>query len=462
VGGAAGRLTLFAAVRAYVRRHRMLAGGDVVLVAVSGGADSIALLHVLHALAPADRLRLHVAHVDHGLRPESGADAAFVRTVGERLGIPVDVLPVTVPAGGSLEARAREVRYAALEAAADRLGATRIALGHTADDQAETVLMRLLEGAGVRGVAGIPPVRGRIIRPLLGVRRGALRAELERAGLAWVEDPTNRDPKFFRNRVRHEILPLLEDAVAGDVADRLRRVAAAARDAVEALDQVAAGELARLARREDAAIVLPLAALRALPPSVAAEVLRRAAGELGARAPLRAWAHRGLGRILADPPPRRAWRLGGVTVEVSVGLVRLGAGVLAPLPRRPLPVPGAVALPEIGRTLTARLVDAAGYVVPRDPERVAFDAAALPGPLVVRGRLRGDRFVPYGGPGERRLKTFLIDAKIPRWRRARLPVVEAAGVVVWIGGVRRGAAAPIEHATRQIVELTLAQPEYLS
>jgi len=143
----------------------MLAGGETVLVAVSGGADSVALLHVLADLAEAWRLRLHVLHVDHQLRPDSPADADFVRALGARLGVSVDVVTVTVDSRGSLEAAARESRYAALEAGAARVGAHRIALGHTADDQAETVLMRLLEGAGVRGLAGIPPVRGRIIHP---------------------------------------------------------------------------------------------------------------------------------------------------------------------------------------------------------------------------------------------------------------------------------------------------------
>src|ERR687888_2767736 len=144
----------------------MLAGGETVLIGVSGGADSVALLHVLLDLAPTLRLRLHVLHVDHGLRPDSARDADFVRALGARLGVPVDVVGVRIGAG-SVEAAARAARHAALEAAAERVGAARIALGHTADDQAETVLMRLLEGSSVRGLAAIPPVRGRIIRPLI-------------------------------------------------------------------------------------------------------------------------------------------------------------------------------------------------------------------------------------------------------------------------------------------------------
>src|SRR5207245_4559735 len=174
-------------------------------------------------LAPQWRLRLHVLHVDHQLRPESPGDADFVRTLGARLGVPVDVATVTVDSRGSLEAAARAARYAALETSAARGGAHRRALGHTADDQAETVLMRLLEGAGVRGLAGIPPVRGRIIRPLIELHRAALEAELRRAAIPWVEGHTKCDSKFLRTRICHEVLTLHSTSYYPDIASALIR-----------------------------------------------------------------------------------------------------------------------------------------------------------------------------------------------------------------------------------------------
>jgi tRNA(Ile)-lysidine synthase len=438
-----------------IRRHSMLAGGETVLVAVSGGADSVALLHFLGKLAPAWRLRLNVLHVDHQLRPDSSVDADFVRTLGARLGVPVDVATVMVDSRGSLEAAARESRYAALEAGAARIGAHRIALGHTADDQAETVLMRLLEGAGVRGLAGIPPVRGRIIRPLIEVHRAALEAELRRAAIPWVEDPTNRDPKFLRNRIRHELLPLLADSYNPGIAAALTRVSTLARETVAALDRAAAVELERLATFDAGAVILPLGPLRALPRQIAAEVLRQAAGRLGSRAPLRAWSHRGLRRAVAVPPPRRPFRLGGVTIEVSGAFARLARASLPALVARPLDVPGRTELPEIGQALEARIVGAEAYAVPRDPSRVAFDADELGGgPLTIRARRRGDRFVPFGG-AERRLKTLLIDAKVPRWDRSRVPVIEAGGAIIWIGHLRRSATARVTARTRRVLELAL-------
>jgi tRNA(Ile)-lysidine synthase len=437
-----------------IRRHAMLAGGEAVLVAVSGGADSVALLHFLVGLAEAWRLRLHVLHVDHQLRADSSRDADFVRELGTRLGVPVDVATVTVDSRGSLEAEARAARYAALEAGAARVGADRVALGHTADDQAETVLMRLLEGAGVRGLAGIPPVRGPFIRPLIDLHRAVLEAELRRAALPWVDDPTNRDPKFLRNRIRHELLPLLADSYSPEIARTLKRVSTLARDTVTALDRAAEIELERLGTFGAGAVTLPLPSLRALPRPVAAEVLRRAAERLGGRASLRAWSHRGLKRTLALPPPRRPFKLGGVTIEVSSALARLALAPLPALAERPISVPGRTELPEIGLALEARLAGAETYAVPRDPARVAFDADDLPGPLTVRAPRRGERFVPFGG-AERRLKTLLIDAKVPRWDRSRVPVVEAGGVIVWVGNLRRGAAARVTGRTQWVLELAL-------
>jgi len=454
VGRPPGRLTvdIVHAAERTIRRHAMLAGGETVLIGISGGADSVALLHVLLRLAPTLRLRLHLLHVDHGLRPDSARDGEFVRELGARLGVPVDVVGVRV-GPGSLEAAARAARHAALEAAAEGVGASRIALGHTADDQAETLLMRVLEGTGMRGLAGIPPVRGRSIRPLLEIRHGDAVATLEAAGLPWLEDPSNRDPRFFRNRVRHALLPRLTEASGGDLVARLGQLARRAREAIDALDAVAAAELARLARDEDGAIVLSRSALAALPRPVAAEVLRSAAARVGCRAPLRAWGHRGLRRVLADVPPRRPFRLGGVLVEVSGDRVRVGAAAPALTPRE-LDVPGRVELPEIGRALEAVVIPAAEYALPRERARVAFDAAGLPSRLLVRARRRGDRFRPFGG-GDRRLKAFLIDAKVPRWDRDRLPLVDAGLDIVWVAGVRRGAAAPITPRTANVVELRL-------
>ena len=446
-------MTLLDAVRDTIRRHAMFAGGERVLVAVSGGADSVALLHTLLALRSELGLTLHVAHVDHRLRPDSGRDAAFVTSLAAKLDVPAEVIAVDVPRAGSLEDAARQIRHAALDAHATAIGATRIALGHTADDQAETVVMRLLEGAGPRGLAAIPPVRGRIVRPLIETRRLSIVEMLRAAGHAWIDDPSNLDPRFLRNRIRHEVMPALA-RVAPDVVDALTRTARLARETLQALESAAAVELARHATDGDGDVTLPLSELRVLPRPVAAEVLRQAAARVGGGGPLRAWAHRGLARVLAEPPPRRPFRLGRVRVDVGSGRVRIGGADTARLAQRTVAVPGTTPLPEIRQEITTRVVDAAGYATPKGADRVAFDADALATPIAVRARRRGDRFVPFGGP-ERRLKEFLIHAKVPRWQRDALPILETTGGIVWIAGVRRGAAAPVTAFTRRVLEIAL-------
>ena len=432
----------------------MLAGGETVLVAVSGGPDSVALLWALEALARELRLTLSVVHVDHGLRAGSAEGAAFVERLARARGLPVAVERVTVGPGGSLEARAREVRYAALAEHAARTGADRVALGHTADDQAETVLMRLLEGAGPRGLAGIPPVRGIFIRPLIETRRSEILAALTAAGLAWREDPSNRDLKLLRNRIRHELLPFLAASYNPAIVPALNRAAALSRGLLADLGAAAADELTAAGVVGPDEIVLARSRLAALPGDVAAEVLRLAAERLGRTAPLRAWAHRGLRRVLGDPSPRRPLAVGGVTIEVSGDRVRVARGPRPSLRPRPLAVPGLTPLPELGRALTVRVfARPPEYAAPRDRDRVAFDADRLEPPLAVRARRAGDRFVPFGGPGERRLKSFLIDADIPRWERDGLPLVLAGGAIVWVVGVRRAASAPVTATTRRVLEI---------
>jgi tRNA(Ile)-lysidine synthase len=226
--------------------------GDGVAVAVSGGADSLALLHALRVLAGPRRWRLAVLTVDHGLRPGSAADAAFVADHAKSLGLPVRVLTLTPgdleahqAAGG--EGAARAARYAALWRAADDLGCRWLATGHTLDDQAETVLLQLLRGAGPDGLAGMPVRSGRLLRPLLAVRRSETRVCCAATALAWREDPTNATDGPLRNRVRHHLLPLLEQLRPG-ATRTLARTAALAADERTWLDPLVGAALAATTR----------------------------------------------------------------------------------------------------------------------------------------------------------------------------------------------------------------------
>jgi tRNA(Ile)-lysidine synthase len=437
----------------------MLRGGEAVLVAVSGGPDSVALLDVLCALGESLGLALTVAHVHHGLRPEADAEADGVQRLCEHLGVPCHVERVTVrreaPWDG-LEAESRRARHAALERVARVVGAARIATGHTADDQAETVLMRLLQGAGPRGLGGIAPARGLLIRPLIETRRSAIEEYLRERGLAWAEDPSNRDPRFLRTRIRHDLLPFMAELTGASVVEALGRSAAAARAVVADLEERARADLARLATRDGAGITLDVGGLAERPLELAAEMLRQAAALLGETRPLRGPAQRALRWLLAEAPRRRAARLGRLAVERSGQRLRIGPVALPALTTRAWLVPGALELPEVGARLDARIVGRAGdYAIPREPGRAAFDADALPSALSVRARRRGDLFSPFGAPALRRLKSFLIDAGVPRWQRARTPLVEAGGEIIWVAGIRRGSIAPVTAATTRILELAL-------
>ena len=283
----------------------MLAGGETVLVAVSGGADSVALLHVLHRLAPEWRLSLHALYVDHQLRPDSARDGEVVRRAGRaardsrrrRHGRPS-------PRAARARPRRGSPAIAPWRTHADRVGAQRIAVAHTADDQAETVLMRLLEGTGVRGLAGIPPTPGPHHppppRPSAATRCAPLLVE---AGIEWIEDPSNADRAFLRNRIRHELLPALREAYnPGDRGGPGPPGRAGPRDHERRVESVAARELARLARAGPAELIL---------------AARRAAG--AARRGRRGGAASGRG---AAGEPRRPPRLGPSRSPARTGAPR--------------------------------------------------------------------------------------------------------------------------------------------
>ena len=303
--------------------------GDGVAVAVSGGADSLALLHALRALAGRRGWRLAVLTVDHGLRPGSAADAAFVADHAKTLGLPARVLTLAPGdlephRGAGPEAAARAARYGALWPAADALGCPWLATGHTLDDQAETVLLQLLRGAGPDGLAGMAVRTGRLLRPLLGARRTETRAACVAMGLAWREDPTNAEDTPLRNRVRTQLLPLLEDLRPG-ATRTLARTATLAADERDWLAPLVATTLAAtVSQGEDAprpephGIALDAAALAALPVSLARRVVRAAARRAGVAPPDAGATDRVLALAGAADDGRTGWPGGSATREGAV------------------------------------------------------------------------------------------------------------------------------------------------
>ncbi len=277
-------------VREALRRDRLLSRGGRVLVAVSGGADSMALLYALAALAGPWRLTVQVVHVHHGLRPEADEDAAFVQAQAQALGLPVRVEPVD--AGGaartqrlSIEDAARRLRYERLEATARGWSADAVAVAHTADDQAETVLLRLLRGTGVAGLGGMTQTRplgeARLIRPLLAFWRAEIEAFLAAHGLSYRDDATNRDLAFTRNRIRHDLLPRLMQDYNPRIREALVQLAEQCRTDTAYLEASAARQWRRIARRAGRGEVLvDVARLRRQPPALRRQLVRRTVREV--------------------------------------------------------------------------------------------------------------------------------------------------------------------------------------
>lgn len=278
-------------VRRAIAAHRLLAAGDRIVAAVSGGADSVALLHLLVSLQPSLRLVLHIAHLDHGLRPESAQDAAFVQGLGERWGVPTtierrEVAAICAREGWSLEDGARRVRYQFLLDAARRARAGRVALAHTADDQAETVLMRLLRGSGLLGLGAIPITRQldddiAVVRPLLQVWRRELLGYLEEHGVTYREDATNADGRFVRNRIRRELLPLLERDYNPAIKKALTQLAEQSRCDDAYLQEAAGRQWKRMVKdRRPARIEISMAMFRRQPNALQRQLIRLAVRQL--------------------------------------------------------------------------------------------------------------------------------------------------------------------------------------
>jgi tRNA(Ile)-lysidine synthase len=450
-----------------IREHGLLALGDRVLVAVSGGPDSVALTWLLVAVAEAAGFTLAgLVHVNHGLRgAEAAADEAFCRALAARLDLPIDVAHVDVGSLArarrrSIEVAARDARYASFAAAAARLGATRVATGHTLDDQAETVLLRLLRGAGSRGLAGIRLKRGSLVRPLLECRRADLIAYLAERHEPFREDASNLDRAIPRNRVRHDLLPVI-DALAPGARRALARVAALAAD-----DE----DYFRAAVTESAsAVVLPdggvcLDAVGERPPALARRIVRWAIESVAPDVGLTASHLDAVLRLATSGSSSGHLDLPGVVVEQRAGnlSIRPAAGPGRAVSTRrvqfeySLPCPGEVAVLEAGVTVVASAARSDAPTLGDRSDVVTVREASFAQPFSVRNRRDGDRFRPLGAPGRRKLQDVLVDRKVPRQERDRVPIViDALGRIIWVAGIAIAEEGRVTAASEGVVTLSV-------
>ena len=442
-------------VRAAIRRHDLLLPGGKVIVAVSGGIDSMVLLDLLASLEEY-RLDLTVAHLNHLLRgDEAERDEELVREVAARYGLPSVVSRVAVREMArsekrSLEDAGREARHRFLEELLRSTGGDAVALAHHRDDQAETVLMRLLRGSGATGLAGMSPRSGWKIRPLLDASREEIAAYAEYRKIPFREDGSNQDRRFLRNRVRHDLLPLLT-SYNPLVSRTLGATALLLAADDEVLTAMAEQRFALLATISGGEVTFPVAGLLHEPDAVRFRIYRRAIRDLNGD--LRAISYRHLSdvdRLLSHDIPSSAVTLPrslcAGRVYDSLRFFRHETAETGDEVR----IGGSGDYPVTGGTLSVSPASLPFHAGSLPPTGLIIDLDGAPFPWSVRTFREGDRMVPFGMTGSRKLKDIFIDQKVPRHRRREIPLLcDGEGRILAIVGVRRSALAPVTATTRQ-------------
>ena len=464
-------------VRKTIAAHAMLNRGDRLVVAVSGGPDSVALLRLLVLLTDEFQLHLTTAHLNHGLRKgEADEEEAFVRRLSEGMGIAcickrVDVRALSEKQRRSLEEIGREERYRFLDETAGKCGAAKIAVGHHRDDQAETVLLHLLRGCGPEGLRGILPVReGRIIRPLLEVGRSEILAFLGSEGLSFMTDSSNANPRFLRNRVRNELIPLLTASYNPRLIDALCQTAGIIRLEDDFLQDVV-DRICRIQGIDEAGgeVTLRVADLLALHEAIRGRLVKRL---LEAVSPQRngiGCRHIAAVLALAGQADQRRGSLDlpfRIRIERQEGVLRIFREEERQARREKrvnptcfeyaVEIPATIHLREIGRTIHLEWSEKPGIREMKQSPTVAFmDYGRITPPLVLRNHRPGDRVALLGTGGTRKLKDYFIDRKIAAARRGRIPVLADAGSIIWIAGERIGERVRVTRKTRKVLKAEL-------
>jgi len=456
-------------VETTIRHYHMLDEGDTVLVGVSGGPDSMALLHGLVTLGPKWSLNLIIAHLNHQLRGAAAdQEAAFVEKIAADLGIRCEIGSRNVAEYGtehrlSLQEAARMVRYAFYDEAAAKYSADKIALGHHADDNAESILMHLLRGTGPLGLTGIPPVRqGRIIRPFMGLTKKEILAFLEMGGFEYMRDRSNLDTKYLRNRMRHELLPHLKELYNPNTAYALNRLASILRDEEDFWDQEIRRRFQDLVLEQTPdRLSLTTRKLSGLHPALLRRLIRHAVLSLTGGLKRLGHVHvEAVARLIAAPSPS-----GRLDLPQGINVVRdqeeisflsappeENAGFEYDIPRIQTTF-----IREIGTFLKLSVCDGSEVSHPKNypPTTALFDFAAAGFPLKVRNFKQGDRFRPLGMAGSQKVKSFFINSKVPRSKRLLCPILLSKGRIIWVGGYRIDDSVKVIEKTKKILKAEL-------
>lgn len=472
-------MNLAAKVRETIQKYEMVSSGDGVLVAVSGGPDSVALLHLLSGLREELRLRLEVAHLQHGIRgDEAREDALFVANMAKRLSLPLHTRDVELPrmraerGKGNLEAMARDERRRFFVAVAQDRGLNRVATAHTRDDQVETLLMWLLRGSGRKGLGGMPPVQSFIcnkgeaqrapllIRPMIETSRNEIMDYLAAECLEYRIDQTNLDPGPQRNWIRLHLLPQLRERMGPRLDERLAHLADLLRDEEEILECAAQERLQQAVRGGDLVRERLLQERKAMRRRMVRLWLQGTLGNL-----------RGVSfdhvedalRFITQGPPQgalsipRGWTL--VKQYETVRLEKRGRRRKPLCYSYKLPAEGELVIPEAGMKILSSRSSVSSVARPRDDLEALFDLSFLPEMLTVRNFRNGDRFQPLGMQGHKKVKDLFIERRVPLSVRASLPLLVAGDEILWIPKYGRSEVAKIRPGTRQVLRVRLVACE---
>ncbi|MDI6800851.1 MAG: tRNA lysidine(34) synthetase TilS [Thermodesulfovibrionales bacterium] len=454
-------------VRETIQRYSMLSGRENVLIGLSGGPDSVCLLTILYKLRSDLNINLYAAYIDHGLRPaETPAEIEFCRELCNSKRImfltkAVDVKAYAKKNGLNKQEAARELRYKALNEIAHETGASKIALGHNADDQAETVLMRLIRGAGHSGLAGIPPVRNQkaaaIIRPLIEIERKEIEEFIEKEGAGFIVDSSNLGDEYLRNKLRSFIMPSLKKTNP-DFIKTVLRTSDIFRDEERYFEVIVTKTLMKLiANKTGKTIELFLVPLETMDTVILRRVLRKAIDETSGL--------RGISFIHIEdiiklikkgksgdriylPKNVRAIKGYSTMVITSEEPKRLGIYVMD--------APGEIILKESSMIINSEIINNTELDDYRNGKETALiDADKANFPLIIRGRQSGDYFYPYGFGKRKKLQDYFVDEKIPRDERDTVPILTHNNNIVWVIGHRLDDRCRIDKSTKRILKLKL-------
>lgn len=456
-------MEIFQKIKETIEKHSMLSGGENVLVALSGGPDSVFLLHVLNNLKEELKLDLHTLYINHGLRPEeTPLEIEFCKKLCETLKVPfitksVDVKSFAKEKSMNNQEAARELRYKVFEETAFETKADKIALGHNADDQAETLLMRLLRGSGPIGLSGIPPVRGMCIRPLIEIERQEINRYIQEEKIDFVVDSSNLRRDYLRNKIRFSIIPMMKE-INPNIIETLSRTAAIFREEERHFDIIVVKTLMRLiSRKSDSRIELFLSPLEAMDKVILRRVLRRVIDETkGLRRINFIHVEDIIDLIKTGKTGDRLYLPKGIRVIKDYSTLIFTTEPPVKLDTYMLEVPGEINLKEAGVLIKASILESHKSEIKDlrlSADLAVFDAERLIFPLVVRSRKEGNFFYPFGFGKRKKLQDFFVDGKVPRDERDRIPLIISGEDIIWVAGYRQDDRFKVVDETKKVLKL---------